>query len=200
MKRTMNINELIIKNRSIRRFDNSHRISQDELDSLIENCTKIASAANLQNIRYIYSNCKRTNDEIFRCLNWAGYLEDWQGPSPKERPSAYIIMLVKSSIEKYAHFDAGIAAQTLTLSATDLGLGACILAAINKPLLSNILEISEEDYSILLCIALGKPAEEVQIEELLDNKIQYWRDEDGIHHVPKRSKDDVIFAKYLDND
>lgn len=196
----MKIQELIKKNRSIRRFDNSRRITEDELKYLIENATNVASAANLQNIRYIYSNCKRTNDEIFRCLNWAGYLEDWPGPDSKERPSGYIIMLTRSAIEKYSHFDAGIAAQTITLSATDLGLGACLVAAINKPLLSNVLEVSDEEYSILLCIALGKPAEKVVIDPVLDNNIQYWRDDKDVHHVPKKGIDQVVLNRHIDND
>lgn len=196
----MNIKEIIERNRSIRRFDNNRRISPDEFSYLIGNATRVASAANLQNIRYVYSNSKKTNDEIYRCLNWAGYLADWDGPIPEERPSGYIIMLIRSSIEKYAHFDAGIAAQTITLSATEMGLGACLIASINKPLLNNILDIPEEDFSVLLCIALGKPVEEVVIEPVIANKIQYWRDENNIHHVPKRNLEDVVINKFIDND
>ena len=196
----MNLRNIIEKNRSYRRFDNNRRISCEEFSTLIQNASQVASAANLQNLRYVISNSKKTNDEIFRCLNWAGYLSEWTGPMPEERPSGYIIIVIKSSIEKYAHFDAGIAAQTITLSATEMGLGACLIASINRPLLNSILELPEEEYSVLLCIALGKPVEEVVIEPVIDNNIQYWRDEDNIHHVPKRKKDEVIVGKYLDND
>lgn len=194
----MNLKDIIRKNRSFRRFDNKRRITSEEFSTLIENATMSASAANLQNIKYVVANSKKMNDEIFRCLNWAGYLSEWQGPNPEERPSGYIIMLIKSSIEKYAHFDAGIAAQTITLSATEMGLGACLIASINKPLLNNILSLPEEEYSVLLCIAIGKPAEQVVMEAVIDNKIQYWRDDKEIHHVPKRSIDEVIIEKYLD--
>jgi len=194
----MKLKDIIESNRSYRRFDNNRKITCEELSTLINNATKVASAANLQNLRYIISNSKKMNDEIFRCLNWAGYLSDWTGPTPEERPSGYIIMLIKSTIEKYAHFDAGIAAQTITLSATEMGLGGCLVASINKPLLNHILDIPEEDYSILLCIALGKPIEQVTIEPVIDNKIQYWRDKENVHHVPKRNIEDVMLAKYLD--
>ncbi|MFA7056527.1 MAG: nitroreductase family protein [Candidatus Cloacimonadales bacterium] len=194
----MTIKELIEKNRSFRRFDNSRRISEAELCELIDNATNVASAANLQNLRYVISNEKRMNDEIFRCLSWAGYLPEWHGPIPEERPSGYVIILIRSSIEKYAHFDAGIASQTITLSATEMGLGGCLIASINKPLLSNILDIPEDEYSVLLCIALGKPVETVVIEPVKDNKIQYWRDEQEVHHVPKRSRDEVIIGKYTE--
>lgn len=196
----MDLKNLIKLNRSYRRFDNSRRILNEEFTSLLDNATKVASAANLQNLRYVISNSKKMNDEIFRCLNWAGYLAEWHGPAPEERPSGYVILLIKSAIEKYAHFDAGIVAQTITLSATEMGLGACIIASINKPLLNHILQIPEEDYSVVLCIAIGKPAEKVVIEPVLENKIQYWRDEQSVHHVPKRSIEEVIIDKYLDND
>lgn len=194
----MTLKELILKNRSFRRFNNSRRITESELCSLVDNATRVASAANLQNIRFVLSNEKRMNDEIFRCLSWAGYLPEWPGPLAEERPSGYIILFIRSSIEKYAHFDAGIIAQTITLSATEMGLGGCLIASINKPLLSTILDIPEDEYSALLCIALGESVESVVVEPVVDNEIQYWRDDQGVHHVPKRDADEVVIRKYTE--
>jgi len=38
---------------------------------------------------------------------------------------------------------------------------------------------------------------EVDIEPLpSDGKIEYWRTSDGTHHVPKRSLDELIVARY----
>jgi len=40
---------------------------------------------------------------------------------------------------------------------------------------------------------LGKPAEQVVIEDLKDNNVKYWRDENQVHHVPKRKLDELIY-------
>ena len=50
-----------------------------------------------------------------------------------------------------------------------------------------------EHLDILWLIALGIPAEEVVVETAEGNNIKYWRDEKGIHHVPKRPLDELIF-------
>ncbi|MBM4404294.1 MAG: nitroreductase, partial [Candidatus Cloacimonetes bacterium] len=52
-----------------------------------------------------------------------------------------------------------------------------------------------EELDILLVVALGKPAEKVMIDEVSDpDDMEYWRDEDDVHHVPKRSLDDLIIG------
>ncbi len=80
----------------------------------------------------------------------------------------------------------------MLLGATEQGLGGCIIATINKEGLSNTLQVSE-DYDIALVIALGYPKEEVVLESVKeDGDIKYWRDESQVHHVPKRSLDELI--------
>ena len=50
-----------------------------------------------------------------------------------------------------------------------------------------------DHYHILLVVALGKPDETVVVEAVgLDGDIKYWRDENGIHHVPKRALGELI--------
>jgi len=50
-----------------------------------------------------------------------------------------------------------------------------------------------EHFQILLTIALGKPKETVVIESLgSDGDTRYWRDSNDVHHVPKRSLDELI--------
>jgi nitroreductase len=132
------------------------------------------------------------NAKIFQHLAWAGYLKDWPGPEEGERPSAYIIILGDTTISKTFGCDHGIAAQSVMLGAAEKGLGGCMIGSIRRQDLKNDASIPAQ-YEILLVLALGKPKEIVQIEPLgPDGSVRYWRDEQQVHHVPKRSLDDII--------
>ena len=188
----MNIRELIQKNRSYRRFQQSHKIERETLEQLVDLARLSASGANLQPLKYILSAEPEKNALIFPKLGWAGYLKGWPGPQEGERPSGYIIILGDTQIRPAFGVDPGIAAQSILLGATEKGLGGCIIATIHADDLREDLDISEQ-YEILLVIALGKPAETVQIEQVgPEGDIRYWRDDQGVHHVPKRSLDDLI--------
>ncbi len=186
------IKDLIKKNRSYRRFDNSFSVPLDTLRELIDFARLSPSGANLQPLKFIVSGSPVTNTKIFPCLAWAGYLKDWDGPIEKERPSAYIIILGDKSIKNEFSCDCGIAAQSILLGATEKGLGGCMIGSIQKNRLADTLNIDSQ-YEIQLVIALGKPVETVQIDEMKSaDDIKYWRDIKNIHHVPKRSLDSII--------
>jgi nitroreductase len=188
------LHNLVLKNRSYRRFDESHVIPDDALVELVALARCVASSANRQPLKYILSARVETNARIFPCLGWAGYLKEWPGPAPGERPSAYIVILLDRSIAKDCSCDAGIAAQTILLGAVEKGLGGCIIGKITKEKLRRELEIPEH-LAVRLVLALGKPAETVVLEAVdPDGEIQYWRDGEGIHHVPKRPLGELILS------
>jgi len=179
-------------NRSCRRFIESFRISDKLLFGFVDLVRQSASGANLQPLKFILSNEELSNQKIFKTLSWAAYLKEWSGPEQGERPSAYIILLGDTELAKSFQYDAGIACQSITLGTAERGLGACIIGSINKDLLRESFEIPVR-YEILLVIALGKPAERVVIEELEPGgDFKYWRDDRGVHHVPKRDLGELI--------
>jgi len=184
------IENVILKNRSYRRFHQNGLLSIESLKDLVNLARLSASAGNLQPLKYLLSNTPERNEKIFPCLGWAGYLKDWPGPSEHERPSAYIVILGDTQITTNFGCDHGIAAQSILLGATEQGLGGCIIGSINKHKLRDALNIPAH-LKILLVLALGKPGEKIVLEEAVGD-IKYWRDEKGIHHVPKRKIEDVI--------
>lgn len=186
------LKDLIVKNRSYRRFYEKEIIEKETLKELIELARLSPSAANLQPLKYIISVEKNQNMLIFPNLAWAGYLKDWKCPEEGERPSAYIVILGDKNISRQFGCDHGIAAQSILLGAAEKGLGGCMIGSIDREGLRKAFTIPEE-YEILLVIALGKPKEKVLLEEVgSDANIKYWRDGKNIHHVPKRSLNDII--------
>ena len=186
------IETLITKNRSYRRFDEQEKISNDQLRAWVNLGRLSASGANSQPLKYFLSSDIKQNEAIFSTLAWAGALKDWPGPSKGERPTAYIVILGDTTILKNFGVDHGIAAQSILLGAVEAGYGGCMIANIKKEPLRQVLHLDEQ-YEILLVLALGKPAERVVLTELPDNgSTKYWRDEETTHFVPKRRLDDII--------
>jgi len=186
------LRDLILKNRSYRRFYQDYAVGFETLKELVDLARLSASAANMQPLKYILSSDPTRNASIFPHLAWARYLKDWSGPREGERPSAYIIILGDRQVSHSFGCDHGIAAQSILLGAAEKGLGGCILGSVDKVGLRETMGIPEQ-YEILLALAIGKPGETVVVETVgPDGDIKYWRDSEGIHHVPKRPLDDII--------
>jgi len=185
------IKDLILKNRTYRRFYQSERISAEQLREWVDLARNSASARNSQSLKYILSTDESFNVQIFELLGWAGYLTTWPGPEEGERPSAYIVLLNDTLISGNYFCDDGIAMQSILLGATEAGYGGCIIHSVNRSKLRQLLNLSEQ-YDILYVVALGKPKETVVLEEMQNGEIKYWRDENQIHHVPKRALDEII--------
>lgn len=189
------LKDIVLKNRSYRRFDNSVSIPMATLEELVDLARVCPSAANRQPLRFILSTSNADNAAIFDCLKWAAYLKDWEGPLPTERPSAYIVMLNTAKDWDFAKFDLGIAAQTMLLGAVSKGLGGCMLGAIDREKLRASFSLDQE-LEIGLVLALGKPVEDVRIVDVPDDgSIRYFRDEAGVHYVPKRSREELILDR-----
>jgi len=187
---------LVKENRSCRRFDPTVKIRMEELTDLVGLTRHCASAANNQPLKYILSTSEPINQAIFDCLGWAAYLTDWPGPEPSERPTAYIVITGDRTIAGKFWCDHGIAAQTLLLGARTRGLAGCMFGAIDIKKLNALLDIPDH-LAVKLVVALGKPVEKAMIDDVgPDGSIKYFRDENQVHHVPKRSVEDLVFNTF----
>ena len=186
------LKELVLKNRSYRRFHEEQLLDRDTLRGLVDLARLSSSGANLQSLKYVFSIEVERNARIFATLGWAAYLKEWPGPPEGERPSGYIVMLLDRSIAASCFWDHGIAAQSILLGAVERGLGGCMFGNVDRDGLRQVLALDER-YEILMVIALGKPKEEVRLVPLgTEGDIKYYRDGNGVHLVPKRELDDLI--------
>jgi nitroreductase len=189
------LKELLLSNRSYRRFDNSRRVDVSMLTEVVGLTRFCAGAMNKQPLRYRIVCDAEECAKVYPLLKWAGYLKDWDGPVESERPVAYIVQCLDTQcIPSFPYCDDGLHLETISLGLNTLGLGGCIIKAFNAAALSEALGLPEymEPRHVL---ALGYPVEKVVLEEMKDDDCKYWRDENSIHHVPKRSLDEIIIKR-----
>ena len=167
------LKDLLLRNRSYRRFEQEVRISEEELTELVGLTCLCASARNAQALKYVIVHEEEKCAEVFPQLAWAGYLKDWDGPEEGERPAAYLIQLLDTRI-------------------VENGWGGCIIKAFRNEDLRRLFHLPEE-LKINYVIALGKPKEKVVLEQMKGEDYRYWRDADGVHHVPKREAGSLIY-------
>jgi nitroreductase len=188
----MDLESLVKQSRSYRRFDESYFVEREILHKLVGLAQYSPTGNNSQPLKFWLSNNPDMNQKIFPHLGWAASLKDWKGPEAGERPSAYIIILGDTDVQVNFGVDFGIAAQSIMLGATEMGLGGCMIASARREGIQEMLGIPER-FRILLVIALGKPVETVVTEPVGETgSVRYYRDENGIHHVPKRALEELI--------
>ena len=180
--------DLILKNRSVRKYQQNVPVSRETLLELIELARLSGSAGNRQSLKYLLSWEPEKNANIFKNIGLAGQ------PQEGERPSAYIIILGDTEIAKGFGVDPGIVAQSMLLGAVEKGLGGCMVGMINRKGLHIALNIPNR-YEICLVVCIGKPKEKFVIETVQkkdDLETRGWWDERGVRHVPKRKIEDLI--------
>jgi len=181
--------EKIRSRRTIRKYLQK-AVPEEVLLKCVDAARLSPSGANLQPLSYIIVNDQKLLRKVFSTLSWAGYLPDYQ-PREEEMPRAYIIILLDEEISRTPNHDAGIAAMGISMVAYDEGLGSCILGAVDREKLSEILEVPK-CLAVVLVVALGYPAENPVVETVKAGDIKYWLDENGVLHVPKRDLEDIV--------
>lgn len=188
------IRSLLERDRSVRRFDQNSPVSREDLKNLVSLTRLCASGRNLQPLRYRIVDSREECDRLFPLLNWAGYLTEWDGPEEGERPAAYLVQCLDTELSKNLLCDDGLQLQAITLGATALGLGGCIIKSFNIPETARVLGLPTR-LQPRYVLALGYPREEVRLETTdgsADADIRYWRDSEGVHHVPKRPLSEIL--------
>lgn len=184
----MDVLETIKKRRTIRQFK-SKGIPRKILLDCLDAARLAPSARNLQPLEYLIVDEEKKKEEVFQTLSWGGKLKGGR-PDEKHRPTAYIIVLANTEINPTPDFDVGLSVENLVLTARSFGLGSCILGAVDRDKIRASFNVPSH-FEIKLVIALGYPAEKSVPEEVEELK-EYWRDEKGILHVPKRKLEKIV--------
>ena len=180
------IRDLVLKNRSYRRWHQDEVIEYETLKEFVDLARLCSSAANRQALKYIISNETEKNALIFP------YLRIDNNPVEGERASAYIVILEDLRIRMVMACDFGITAQTIMLAAVEKGFGGVMIGAIDKIGLRKALNLPSH-FEILLVLAIGKTIEDMVIETVgEDGHTQQWWETKDIRHVPKRALEDII--------
>lgn len=151
------------------------------LKKMIASAGLAPNASNLQRLRFSLVTEEKEKNILFSGIGWAGYITEWEGPSPGERPAAYIVIQAPVEEKVFTGIDVGITAAYIVLEASSNGIASCMLLNYNKDSVTAV-----QGYLPKLVIALGYPGETVVLDKDSEN-LRYWRDENGVHHVPKLS-------------
>lgn len=186
------LKNLLIANRSVRRFDNSRKISNEEVSALVDLTRFCASGRNLQPLRYRIVTESEECDRLFPALAWAGYYKDWDGPEENERPAAYLVQCLDTGLAENCLCDDGLQLEAITLGATAKNISCCIIKAFNREKVISELNLPS-NMNPRYVLALGYAAERIVLEDLkTDGDYRYYRDPESTHHVPKRTLDQLI--------
>ena len=189
------IKDLVRKNRSYRGYDESRKITEDELKELVDTARVAGSAANLQPLKYRLVCSEAEVAKLNGITRWGKMLKDIELPHKGKYPTAYIVICVDTDIVKIpenANTDIGIAAQTILLAAVEQGFGGCMIGNYEKAQAAEALGLPGR-YVPQLIVAIGKPDETVVLTDTgEDGSVKYYRDADDVHYVPKRRLEDIL--------
>ena len=187
----MDIMELLAGRRTYRRFLQKP-VPAGVVTDMVEAVRLSSCGANRQAIRLVVVQSPAMVAKVQPLVKWAAYLPPEQGvPKPGEQPVLFVAVVQDASIPGDKDSDAGIALANLTLAAWAKGVGSCIMGAIDRPRLTELLGLSENE-KLHSMVALGYPAHASRVVPLTEaTGVKYYLDENRDYCVPKRAAADI---------
>ncbi len=188
------LKDLLRRSRSYRSFDETAKITKEQLLDWID-CARLApSSMNLQMLKFRPVTDQSECDAMLGGTKWAAKIKDMTLPPKGHAPTAYIVICADTGvIENAVSFqkDVGITAQTIMLAATECGFGGCMIGSFSAEGVRRELHLSENLVPMLV-LALGKPDEEIVLTELNESGDASYYRKGGVHYVPKRALEEVV--------
>ena len=184
------LDTLLRKNRSHRAFDTSYTVAMRQLETIVAVNPKLPSGRNAQTLRFKLLDAQSGGEDFCRYLHLGGYLPELHLPAPGTEPKAFIIICSTEPESPIVDIDLGISLQSMALKAVEIGLNALIVKAFNKKEIKETLGLPSDPLAVL---AIGKGTETIALDEVpAGSDLRYYRDVDGIHHVPKITVSDLL--------
>ena len=187
----MDMMEFLRSRRTYRRFA-QRAVPHEILTEAVDAARMASCGANRQTVRYIVVESADAVAAVQPLVHWAAYLPPEQGtPKADELPTAFIAVLQDDNLPGASDVDVGLALGSLTAAAWAHGVGSCIMGAIDRPALKELLALPA---GVRLCymVALGYPTHESHLVEMQDGSVKYYLDADRNYCVPKRGMDEVL--------
>ncbi len=191
----MELMKLLQTRRTYRRFK-QQRVDGEIVEEILSAARYASSAGNKQPLSYVVVQEADKVAAVFEKTRWAAYLPPEQGqPRENERPVLFIAVVGNTDITPSFDTDAGLAISNMTLAAWNRGVGSCIIGACDKPAISRLLGL-EENQVLHTVVAFGYPSHNSVIVDVEDpqsgDAIKYYLDENKDYVVPKRKLTDVV--------
>ena len=184
------LDTLLRNNRSHRAFDTSYTVAMRQLETIVAVNPKLPSGRNAQTLRFKLLDAQSGGEDFCRYLHLGGYLPELHLPAPGTEPKAFIIICSTEPESPIVDIDLGISLQSMALKAVEIGLNALIVKAFNKKEIKEALGLPSDPLAVL---AIGKGTETITLDEVpAGSDLRYYRDADGIHHVPKITVSDLL--------
>ena len=182
------LDTLLLHNRSYRGYDKSYVVHRRQLDAMIGVNPKVASSVNLQRLRFRPVVKGPEADAINQHIRLGRGLPELHLPFPGTEPEAFIIVCSTVPENPGIDIDLGISLQSMLLKAVEMGLGGIIIRNFDREPIQNALALPYEPICVL---AVGKPAEKIELVPAHEgDSLNYYR-EDGVHYVPKLQVEDL---------
>ena len=180
--------KLLQRNRSHRAYDVSFQVREDQLRRIIEINRYTPSARNQQVLRFRMVLSDEA-EKVLPHIRLGAALPELNLPQKGSEPRAFIIICSIAEESRFVDIDLGIAAQSMLLQATEIGLNGICIAAFDK---QRIKEQFNLPYEPLMILAIGRGKDNIVLTEIKANESHNYYRKDGIHYVPKLSFEELI--------
>ncbi|MBQ4127923.1 MAG: nitroreductase family protein [Alistipes sp.] len=187
-KSHLSLLKLLQRNRSHRAYDVSFQVREDQLRRIIEVNRYTPSARNQQVLRFRMVLSDEA-EKVLPHIRLGAALPELNLPQKGSEPRAFIIICSIAEESRFVDIDLGIAAQSMLLQATEIGLNGICIAAFDK---QRIKEQFNLPYEPLMILAIGRGKDNIVLTEIKANESHNYYRKDGIHYVPKLSFEELI--------